>query len=93
MDKTEVVSTSNDKEDSYWEIVKNGFPTSISIICEIVILTINISKLSDSAAKAGLGLSGVLVHASGGSFIFGLNYGYGIFAARAFGAKNYQKFK
>jgi Na+-driven multidrug efflux pump len=49
--------------------------------------------LTDSAAKAGLGVSGVLVHALGGSFIFGLNYGYGIFGARAFGAKNVSKYK
>ena len=78
-----------DGEDSYWDILKNGFPTSLSIIFELVILTINLSQISDSALKAGLGLSGVLVHALGGSFIFGFNYGYGIFSSSAFGAKNY----
>lgn len=35
----------------------------------------------------------MLVHALGGSLIVGFNYGYGIFAAKAFGAKNYDKYK
>lgn len=90
--KGEVVAE-KEPEDTYWEILKNGFPTSMSIIFELVLVTINLSRISDSAMKAGLGLSGVLVHCLGSSFIFGFNYGYGIFSSSAFGAKNYQKFK
>lgn len=33
------------------------------------------------------------MHALGGSFVIGFDYGYAIFASRAFGAKNYEKFK
>ena len=59
----------------------------------MIILTINISYISSDAAKAGLGLSGVFVHSFGGATIIGFDYGYATFASRAFGAKNYSKFK
>ena len=77
----------------YLEIVMNGFPITLAIIAEMIIMTINISYLSDASAKAGLGLSGVLMHSFGGSFIFGFNYGFATFASRAFGARNLAKFK
>lgn len=59
----------------------------------MIIITINISYLSDESAKAGLGLSGVLMHSFGGSFIYGFNYGFATFASRTYGAKNLPKFK
>ena len=80
-------------DSEYIQIISNGFPICIAIIAEMIIMTINISYLSNPEAKAGLGLSGVLMHSFGGSFIFGFNYGFATFGSRAFGAKNLPKYK
>lgn len=80
-------------EDSYWDIISNGFPITLSIIVEIVILIVNISYASSDDEKSALGVTWALIHSFGGSLILGFNYGYATFASRAFGAVNKHKFK
>lgn len=80
-------------DDSYWDIISCGFPVTLSIIVEIVILIINISYVSSGDEKSALGLSWALIHSFGGSLILGFNYGYATYASRAFGAINKEKFK
>ena len=66
---------------------------TLSSLTEIVILTINIAYVTSEEAKVALGLAIIVIRSFGGSLIFGFNYAYGIFASRAFGAKNQQKFQ
>jgi hypothetical protein len=75
-------------DDSYWDIISNGFPITLSTLVEIIILTINISSVSSGDEKSALGVSWALMHSFGASLILGFNYGYATFASRAFGAIN-----
>ena len=75
-------------DDSYWDIISNGFPITLSVLVEIIILTVNISYVESGDSKSALGLSWALLHSFGASLILGFNYGYATFASRAFGAIN-----
>ena len=59
---------------------------------KIIIITLNIFYLESDQAKVALGLSGIMIRSIGGSLTLGFNYGFGIFASRSFGAKNYEKY-